>query len=557
VPRGHTDTGMGMATDTTHSRVSIPWALAGFAFFHVLTASAQTVPGGPYPYESASPAQAAAPEPLQAGPEADLPRAPTRLRPWRVVPRILGSETYSDNVARVPASAAESGWISSIAPGIRAEGVAPRAQGYLDFQRTQYVYHRHSELDTSENILNSFGKVELLENWLFVDAVGRIAQVNTSPFASSATETPGFNPDRTETSVIQLSPHVRGLLGGQAFYQLRFNAAASHASGEVVPDTTSRQWLGRIQNVPGGHAFGWSLDGSQLVVRNAAINEKRDSRVRASLSYAPHSSVRVAAYGGVEATDLNGPEQQRSRTPGFGVEWSPSARTEVAAVAEQRFFGTGHKVLFTHRTPRMALKFVDDKDVSTLAGRLASGGQSSMFNLMADLLAAGVPDPAMRSDAVRERIERTGAVQAAPASNGFLTTQPTLLARQELSLALLGRANTVTLIGNRSEYHAFASDVGVVGAPGSVPDVRQQGYSVSWAHQLSPRSAITLTDIRSKSTDIGTELSSRQHSANVALLRTLGPRSSVSVGARRIKFDSDIASSYVENAAVFAAAMRF
>jgi uncharacterized protein (PEP-CTERM system associated) len=544
-----------MATDTANSRSgAIPWALAGFVFLQVLTAGAQDLPAPRA--QSAPPAELGAPAPPQAGTETALPRTPTRLRPWRIVPRIFGSETYSDNVARVPAPAAQSGWISSVAPGIRLEGVAPRVQGYLDFQRTQYVYHRHSELDSGESVLNSFAKVELLENWLFVDAVGRIAQVNTSPFASSATETPGFNPDRTETSVIQLSPHVRGLLGGQAFYQLRFNAAASHAKREIVPDTTTRQWLGRVQNVPGGHAFGWSVDGSQFVIRNTAINEKQDSRVRASLTYAPHWSVRVAAYGGVEVTDLNGPEHERSRTPGFGLEWSPSARTQLAAVAEQRFFGTGHSVLFTHRTPRMALKYVDDKDVSTLSGRLASGGQSSIFNLMADILAVSVPDPVMRSDAVRDRIERTGAVQAAPGSNGFLTSQPTLLARRELSLVLLGRTNTVTLIGNRSEYHTFGSDLGVVAAPAGAPEVRQQGYSVSWAHQLSPRSSITLTDSHRQS-KVDTDLGSRQHFVNVALSRTLGRRTSVSLGARRIKFDSDIASSYVENAAVFAAAMHF
>src|SRR5207344_593155 len=127
----------------------------------------------------------------------------------------------------------------------------------------------------------------------FVDASARIAQVNTSPFGSSTTETPGFNPNRTETSFVQLSPYLRGLLGGQARYQLRFSGAASHASDNVVPDTTIRRWLGRIQNTPGSRAFGWSVDGSHDVIRNETINERQDSRVRGSLMYAPNSSVRV------------------------------------------------------------------------------------------------------------------------------------------------------------------------------------------------------------------------------------------------------------------------
>src|SRR6185436_20994815 len=108
--------------------------------------------------------------------------------------------------------------------------------------------------------------------------------------------------------------------------------------------------------------------------------------------------LRLAAYGGVEVTDMAAGTLERTKTPGFGVEWSPSGRTQLAAVAEQRFFGTGHNVLFSHRTPRLALGYVDEKEVSTLPGRLATGGQSSVSNLMADLLAASVPDPTKRAD---------------------------------------------------------------------------------------------------------------------------------------------------------------
>ena len=536
-------------------------AVASFAALQALTANAQ-VPSG-YATESASPAASsivpaevgAGRETAQPGAEESRPQT-SRLRPWQIVPRITWSETYSDNVARTDAATADSGWITFLAPGISLRGAGPRVQGYFDYERDQYAYSRHSELDSGQNYLDSFVTVEALQNWLFVDGRARIVQVNTSPFGSSATDTPGFNPNRTETSVVQLSPHVRGVLGGEALYQLRFSAVGSHASGDVVPDTTTQQWLGRVQNTPGGHAFGWAVDGSHLVVRNATINEQQDSRVRASLIYAPHWTLRVAAYGGVEDTDLGGTTRERTNTPGFGVEWSPGARTQFAAVAERRFFGTGHNLTFSHRTPRIALRYVDEKDVSTLPGRLASGG-SSISNMMADLLAASVPDPTKRADAVRDRLERTGAAQYAPASTGYLTTQPTLLARRELSLAMLGKTNTVTLIGSRNEQQVLSPASVPIDPASTASAIRQYGLSASWAHQLSPRSSITLAATNSQSKDPTSSLGSRQRTVRLDLFRSVGRRTSLSLGARRIKFDSDFASGYVENAAVFSAGMHF
>ena len=556
--------GMGMATDTAPSCLgALMSALATFAALQAPMASAQSLPADQS--QSASPAAAstaapsevgAAGERPQSGAEEPLARTRVGLRRWQIVPRILWSETYSDNVARSAAPVAESGWITLLAPGIHVDGAGPRVQGYLDYRHDEYVYSRHSELSNGQNWLDSSATVEGLENWLFLDARARIVQVNTSPFGSSTTETPGFNPNRTETSAVQLSPYVRGLLAGQTLYQLRFAATASHASGDAVPDTTTREWLGRIQNVPGGQPFGWSVDGRQLVIRNATINEQQDSRIRGSLMYAPYWSMRVAAYGGVEVTDMTG-TRERTSTPGVGVEWSPSGRTQLAATVEQRFFGTGHSILFSHRTPRMALTYSDGKDVSTFPGRLGIGGQSSVYNLMADLLAASVPDPIKRADAVRARLDQTGAVQFAPASAGFLTTRPTLLDRRELSVAALGRMNTVTFIGNRNEYRTLSPDSGSVDVAIGASAIREQGFSASWAHQLSPRTSITLADTHWQSKDVASERGSHQHTLYVTLLMTVGRRTWFSLGGRRIKFDSDFSPGYLENAAVLTAAMHF
>jgi uncharacterized protein (PEP-CTERM system associated) len=430
-------------------------------------------------------------------------------------------------------------------------------QGFLDYQHNKFLYSRHSELSSDQNLLNSSARVEAVQDWLFVDARARVQQVNTSPFGSSATETPGANPNRTETSVVQLSPYVRGALADRALYQFRFNGTASHASGNAVPDTTTQEWVGHLRNAPGVTAFGWAADASRLTIRNTAVGEREDSRLRGSLMYALRSDLRVAAYQGVEFSDLAGTTKERVSTPGFGLEWSPSARTQVAGVAERRFFGTGHSLVASHRTPRAALKYTDQKDVSTLPGRLAAGGQSSISSMMSDLLAASVPDPIVRADAVRTQLERTGVAEYPPASTGFLTTGATVSGRRDASLALLGKTNTATLTATRSEFHAIGPSLGLVATESPSLAIRQEGFSASWAHLLSARSSVTLLDSHVQTKDLTSNLGSRQHTLSLTFLTSVGRHTSFSIGARRLRFDGQLATGYVENSAVITAGMRF
>ncbi len=479
------------------------------------------------------------------------------LAPWRVIPRIGVSETYTDNVMRASSTLARSDWISALSPGIRIEGAGPRVRGSLDYQLTKFLYANQSGLNNTQNSMNSEVTLEAVQDWLFVDAHARISQLNTSAFGTTTTDATGANTNRSESSVLQLSPYVRGMISGAAVYQLRYSGTTSRTSNSVVPETKSSQWLGSIKNAPSTSLLGWSVDGSTMTIHNAIMGDRDDSRIRGSLMYALYPEFHVSISEGIETNSLAGLGRQRTTVHGIGLEWSPGARTQVAAVSEKRFFGTGHSLLLSHRTPLLGLRFADTKDVS-LPVQLTAGGQGTISDVLDELLRSSIPDPESRSAAVRSHLERTGIPASSPGSSGFLTSSVSILHRQQASVAMLGKTNTITLTWNRSNYQSVGGSLGLVDNVTSSTHLSQNGYSAAWAVRLSPHSSMTLVESWLNTKDlIATNFFSKLHSQDLVFLTELGRRTSMSVSARRVRFESSVVGGYTENALIGTASLRF
>ena len=480
--------------------------------------------------------------------------------PWRIVPRVSITETYSDNVTRAPSASARSGWISALAPGVRVEGGGGRVRGFFDYQLTDIVYSNQSQLNSMQNSLNSQLTVEAIDDWLFLEARAGIQQLNLSAFGANteAVTGAGTDPNRVETSFFQLSPYVRGTISDAALYQLRYNGSTNRTSTGVIPETRTSEWIGRVKNAPSASPVGWSIDGSALSFHNALAGKRENSRLRGSLMYALSPELHLSVHEGIETGNFAGATRQRKTTPGIGVEWMPGARTQLAAIAEKRLFGSGQRVLLSHRTPLMAFRFTDDKDVSVLSAQLAAGGQGSLSGMLSDLLSSSIPDPTARAAAVRSQMEQTGASNSSPAGAGFLTSGATLVRRREASVTWLGRTNTATFTWHQSEHRAIGGSLGLVANTNGTLNLSQQGYSASWSHRLTPRSAITLLDTYLETRDLNAgNFASKTHSRNLLFLTQFGRRTTLSVAARRSRFDSSAAAGFRENALVGTAAMRF
>ena len=488
---------------------------------------------------------------LAASPPAEEKRI-RRTMPWRIVPGIALWETYTDNVTRAPSASAQSGWIRELVPSLRIEGIGPRVSGLFDYRLRDLSYANMSQLNSRQNLLNSNVTIEAAENWFFVDARASITQQNTSAFAATTPNFASASSNQTETTVFQLSPYLRGKVSDIAAYQIRFNQTNSRTSNNTLPATETAEWVARIKNTPSSSKLGWSLDSDALAIRNDAAGKRQDGRIRGTLIYDIYPELHASVMYGRENTDYASSTMQSSNTPGIGVEWSPGARTQFAAVKERRFFGDGRSLVLSHRTPLVALKYTDDKDATVMPNQIAAGGQGSVYALMSDLLTSSIPDPVARGQAVKSRLEQTGVSAISGTIGGFVTSRIFVSHNRDASAVLIGRTNTITLtLSQRDRQSIGLGATSVTDSFSSSADIRQQIESGAWVHRLSPLSTMTLTASRLHTIGLSTTSSdSRQDAQSLFYTKQIGAKTSASAGVRRAQFSSTISPGYRESALV-------
>jgi uncharacterized protein (PEP-CTERM system associated) len=482
-----------------------------------------------------------------------------RAEPWRVVPQVSVNETFTDNADLSVNAIAKSSLVSTISAALRAERVGPRATVFVDYTFQQLLYSQLSRLNTRQNYLASRLSTEVIDNWLFIEARANISQENRSAFlASDSSGGTTTNRNRSETRTVQLSPYVRGQLADAAIYQLRVNATESESDSATLPNTRSLEWLGRIRNASLAAKLGWSLDVNSLQVRNTLINKKEDSRASASLIYAINPQFHVSLIGGRERTDFASIDKQSQATYGIGVEYSPTPRSQLLAARETRFFGSSYSVSASHRTPQTAWRFSSNREAIVLPNQLATGASSTITGLMNDLLTASIQDPAARAEAVRRRFESLGTTGSQASIGEFLTERPFINSASELSVAVLGARNRLTLAVTRTARRSF--DIDPVGASSFAisNNIRRDNATVAWVHRLTPLTALSVNASRLRATgEALTNPESEQKQVSVAMTTALGPRTDASFGARHVRFETNTANNFRENAVVGTLAMRF
>jgi hypothetical protein len=159
-------------------------------------------------------------------------------REWVIKPRVTLTETLSDNinVNRVR-NGKQSDLITEIAPGIRVEAKTAKFKAYLDYTLRGQFYAKEPDYNRSQNSLNTFGTLEAIDKWFFVDFSGVIAQQTISAFGAQSTSTSTINNNSTETASYRISPYIRGQMGGLVDYLLRYNLSTTRSDAAIVSDT--------------------------------------------------------------------------------------------------------------------------------------------------------------------------------------------------------------------------------------------------------------------------------------------------------------------------------
>ena len=475
---------------------------------------------------------------------------------WTITPRIGLTETLSDNI-NLSSTNTQTGFISQLSPGVRIDARTARLKMFLDYSLNGLRYSTGSSSSQAQNLLNAFGTLEAIDNWLFLDFSGNISQQVINPFGVQAPSGIYNNNNLTETSTYRLSPFIKGQLGGSADYFLRYNVSATNYSDNSLSNVTLSQWIGQVRGNTRFQNLNWAIDGSQQNTDYSRGRDYDDGRLRGVLTYKLFPELSVSGSGGWETNNYQSINNEGQSTYGYGINWTPTERTQVSGFQEHRFFGNGYNVLLSHRFPLSSIRYTAIRDVSLLPNQFTSSGMGTVYDMYFDQFSNRIPDPVARAAYVTNLLNQLGVAPNAQAVSDYAAQRPRIQSSQQLTYVLYGARNSLTLIAARNENEALTVFGQNTNIAGQASRVTQQGFTVSFAHRLTPLTALNLLGSRMESqSGLTNALNTTMTTYQVGVSTRFGAKTAGSLNLRRSEFDSDT-NPYTENALVGSITMFF
>jgi uncharacterized protein (PEP-CTERM system associated) len=474
---------------------------------------------------------------------------------WLITPSVAGSLTLTDN-ARPGQGQKQGDVITSVTPAIRVDGKGGRVSGNLDFSWQQNFYANESRYNNDRMSLAATGKAELVEQWLFMDASANIAQTPKSVFGTQTVGNELVNANSVQTTSYQWSPYIQGYLAGNVAYELRYRNTQTSADSGVYATGSgvdTQAWSGRLSGGTPLALLGWSLNAEEQRSEFSA-REFQSSRQLGTLEYRFDPQLKFNVSVGRESDNYSNFDLRSRTVSGVGLDWAPTERTKLVLKKERRSFGDGHLFSFEHRTALTAWKLLDSKSAIVPAQQFTNAPLATAYDLLYARLGN---DPVLRDDPVARALATSQMLVdlGIPANSliygNIATSQPFIQRQQQASVSLIGANNTVTFSAQRSSNTRIGSGTGLP------PDdflnsqnIRQSGFSGSWAHKLSPHSSLTLNALTSRSQGELATQDTRLRSLSLLYTTKLGARTTASLGVRQNNLDNSAAatSDYTENA---------
>ena len=458
---------------------------------------------------------------------------------WLITPSISGSLTVTDN-ARPGQVEKFSDVITTVTPAVRIDGKGGRVSGNLNFGWQQNYYANESRYNDDQKNLSAAGKAELIEQWLFLDATASIAQNPASVFSTHTVGNELINGNRSETRSFQWSPYIQGFVGGNVGYELRYrNSLTKSDSGTYAlgSGVDTKAWSGRLWGGTPLALLGWSLQAEDQRYSFDSRSTK-SNRVLGTLEYRLDPQLKLNISAGKESDNYTNFEYRDRTTSGYGLDWAPTERTMLTLKKERRSFGDGHTIDFSHRTAQTAWKISDSRSVVIPGQQFTTGAASTAYDLLFLQLASSIPDPVARAQAVTLLLQSSGIPANSLIYGNIMTSQPYIERRQQASFSITGVNNTVTFTVQRSRSDRMGSSIGPLDDFTLSQNIRQSGFSGSWAHRLSPNSSLTLNALTSQSRGDTSSLETRLRSLSLLYTTKLGPKTTASLGLRQNDFDN-------------------
>jgi uncharacterized protein (PEP-CTERM system associated) len=465
----------------------------------------------------------------------------SQAQAWFRELRVDSTVTATDNGNLAPDDEKERDFIVSVQPGVHVERNGPHLELRLD-AALEFVDHlegtqRDRALPSVEGVMTA----TLVERLLFIDASADVRQVELDPFGTRVAE--GSTANRRTASTYRIAPYLLREFSPRTSMLARHEEAWANQSGEEAPDLRTSASVVRfdIKPVPVGMLVELSrLDNSYTGDETEQL-EVEAARVGGTIGLLDGDLV-AGVVAGQERTRIEGSSSRTGDIYGATMQWTPSPRTDFLASAEHRFFGTGGRLRFRHRTPFTMLSIEALREPATAL--TASGVQASGSNVATYLdaiLSRSMPDPVERAVRVQNQLANLGLQSNLPGSVEVIADYAQLQTGVNVTWVMSTPRTTTTL----SAYRQTLRQLDIPGEdedPGvAVSDNKQWGLVAEFNRRLSPVTSLDLRGAYSRIRGLG-ELegdSSRETGAQVGLTRALAPRTGATAGVRFRKIKAE------------------
>jgi uncharacterized protein (PEP-CTERM system associated) len=469
------------------------------------------------------------------------------------------SEVYTSNVNLT--SNSRSDLITQVSPGIRITSKGGRIQGSLDYSLTEQLYARNSSGRRSQNTLNASGNAELVDNWAFVDFGGAVGQQSISAFGAPTGDGSAINANSTEVATFRVSPYVRGRLGSAAEYLARYSLSSSKSDSGTVSDVDTSDLSLSLRGTGARRGLGWSLEASRQKVDYSLGRSTSSSRFGGNIGYPIDERFGVYLRANRESNDfvtataanksfvaagLNwtpndelkvSVDRNNGGVLGIDAAWNPTNRTSLSVFREQRLFGTTHRIALAYRTPNTAWTFSSSKTANTDSGPTSGFKAVDLYTVLVDQFAVTELDP-LKREQFASALQANGIRPGITALVDFQSSAVYLQRQNQLSAALFGARNTVTVVLSRGSSNRLDTQTSAIDDLSTSSSVDQSGFSINVSHRFSPQTVLNFLVSRQSTSGSAAQADTTSRSMLLNLTTRLTKDTSAGIGLRRAVFDS-------------------
>ena len=411
---------------------------------------------------------------------------------WDVVPTLSAAETYTDNVALAPNSSAVSDWVTQVTPGISIRGTGSGLNLYVRYA-PQILYYSRDLYDQNDvyQIGNATLKAELAENLLFVDAGANVDQYNISLQGPITDNNVNVTGNRATVATFFVSPYLLHDFGSEVRGEARYTYTKSNSNDPTNnQDAFGNAIILRLGSGPAHKSTTWDLsyDREKTEYEGPLQPDLDTEKILAKVRRLVTPTIGLLGRVGYEYYKYGDFRPESNGVGwGVGVDWAPSSRINMTAIAGRRFYGNSYEFDFRYRARLFVITAGYNQDVTTTRQEFFVPATSSTVGYLDNLYANKISDPAIRQQTVESLMNELGIPSSLGAPVNYYTDQLFLDKRWNASITAQGVKNVV--IGNffLLDRNALFGDVLLPGAINEDNHTKQTGTSVVWNLRITPR----------------------------------------------------------------------